>query len=264
MPQSFEQIRRQRALVLGLTIALVAGLCVMLVLTLSPNERPPLPFEQWRPAVFGLCGIAALFAAFAFVQHRRLTAQESRLRDLAVRDAAVQARFSELSFLFDASTQALLQLDTQAILDLAAQRLLPCLDAHHSSIMMFNEASGLLEVRASSGIDAERVAKATMRPGEGVAGLAFSGGEVLNLTAASMKQRFPDQPDYGRQIAAGLCVPMRHKGTPMGVVSVSRTSGEPFSELHARTLAAFAEHCAAAVTTTTLQSDLLGNLRKAG
>jgi signal transduction protein with GAF and PtsI domain len=180
-----------------------------------------------------------------------------------VREAALQAHFSELSFLFDISTQLQLRLDLNSMLELAAQRLLPCLDAHQSSIMLLNEETGLLEVRAASGVDAERVVHAKVAPGEGVAGQVFTSGEVLNLTAASAREQFANQPDYGRQIAAGLCVPMRFRGNPIGVVCVTRTTGEPFSDLHARMLASFAEHCAATVVKTNHHHDLLTSVRKA-
>ena len=263
MPQDLEQVQKQRGRLLWLFGTLIAAMCAALVFTSWSGDQPSLQFEQRWPALTGLCGLVALFVLYVQNHHRKLSELESRLRDIAVREASLQAHFSELSFLFDISTQLQLRLDLNSMLELAAQRLLPCLDAHQSSIMMLNEETGLLEVRAASGVDAERVACAKVKPGEGVAGQVFASGELLNLTAESARQRFADQPDYGRQIAAGLCVPMRFRGTPIGVVCVTRTSGEPFSELHARMLASFAEHCAATVVKTNHHHDLLQSVRKA-
>ena len=263
MSQSFEQVQKQRGRVLWLFGTLIAAMCAALVMTTWNGEQPGLQFEQRWPAFCGRVGLVALFVLYVQNHHRKLSELESRLRDVAVREAALQAHFSELSFLFDISTQLQLRLDLNSMLELAAQRLLPCLDAHQSSIMLLNEETGLLEVRAASGVDAERVVHAKVAPGEGVAGQVFTSGEVLNLTAASAREQFANQPDYGRQIAAGLCVPMRFRGNPIGVVCVTRTTGEPFSDLHARMLASFAEHCAATVVKTNHHHDLLTSVRKA-
>ena len=196
-------------------------------------------------------------------KHRELARLEGRLRDLAVREAAMNARFTELSFLFDVSTQLQLRLDLSGVLELAAQRLVPCLDAHQASIMLFNPATGMLDVKAVAGVDAQMVAGGHVKPGEGVAGHVFATGEVLNVTPEVMNGRFPEHVKRGRTIAAGLCVPMRFRGNAIGVVSVSRTEGEPFGDLHARMLAAFAEHCAATVVKTQHHHQLLEKVKAA-
>ena len=261
MPQTLEQVQKQRGRVLWLFGTVTAAMCTALVLTTWSGDQPSIQFEQRWPALVGLCGLVLLFVLYVQHHHRKLSVLESRFRDIAVREAALQAHFSELSFLFDISTQLQLRLDLNSMLDLAAQRLLPCLDAQQSTIMLVNEESGLLEVRAASGVDSERVTGVKVKPGEGVAGQVFSTGELLNLTAATAGQQFAEQPDYGRGIIAGLCVPMRFRGNPIGVVCVTRTSGEPFSDLHARMLATFAEHCAATVVKTNHHHELLESVR---
>ncbi len=263
MPDHFDQIQRQRALVLWLVGTLLAAMCAALLLVSWSGDQPTIQMEHRWPAFVGLCGLVALFVLYVQHKQRQLSILEARLRDVAVRESAMKARFSELSFLFDISTQLQLRLDLQSMLDLAAQRLIPCLDAHQSSIMLFDETTGTLEVRAASGVEAERVTHARMKPGEGVAGLVFATGEPLNLTGASAKERFGERMDYGRNIAAGLCVPMSYRGSPIGVVSVTRTSGDPFTEMHAAMLSSFAEHCAATVVKTNHHHELLQSVRTA-
>ena len=259
----FEQLDRQRRGLLWLAGLLLAAFCAALTLATWSGDAPSIQLEGRVPSMVGLCGLIALFVVYVQHKHRQLSALEARLRDVAVREAALQARFSELAFLFDTSTQIQLRLDLQSMLELAAQRLVPCLDAHQSSIMLFNETTGLLEVKAAAGMDAERVAFARVKPGVGVAGHGFATGETLNLTPQLVRERFPDSPEYGRTVVAGICVPMRFRGTPIGVVSVTRSSGEPFSDLHASILASFAEHCAATVVKTHHHRELLESVRKA-
>ena len=262
MALRFEQLDRQRRGMLWLVGLLLSAFCGALLLTTWNGDAPSIQLEQRWPSMVGLCGLIVLFILYVQNKHRQLAALEAKLRDVAVREATLQARFSELVFLFDTSTQIQLRLDLNSMLDLAAQRLVPCLEAHQSSIMLYNEQTNQLEVKAAAGVDAERVMEATTQPGEGVAGHVFSTGEVLNLTPEIMQKRFPDAVVRGRQLTAGLCVPMRFRGTPIGVVSVTRTSGEPFSEMHANILASFAEHCAATVVKTHHHHELLSRVRQ--
>jgi len=263
MSQQFDNVDRQRGRLFGLGGILIAALCATLLLVSSNGDTTGIALERRWPTLVGLAGLVTLFVLFAQYQHRKLAAMESRLRELAVREATLQARFSELSFLFDTSTQLQLRLDLHGMLDLAAQRLLPCLDAHQSSIMLFDESSGMLIVQATAGVDSGLVQNASAKPGDGVAGHVFATGETLNLSPELMRQRFADHVKQSRQISAGLCVPMRFRGAPIGVVNVSRTTGEPFSDLHVRMLEAFAEHCAATVVKTHHHHDLLRQVQRA-
>jgi signal transduction protein with GAF and PtsI domain len=196
-------------------------------------------------------------------KHSQLAAMEARMRDLAVRGAALQARFGELSFLFDVSTQLQLRLDLPSMLDLAAQRLLSCLDATQSSIMLYDEGQGLLEVKAAAGVDLPLVRDAKVAPGEGIAGYAYAKGESLLLTPAMMKEKFPRHEKLGRNIVSGLSVPMRFRGEPIGVMNVTRTSGDSFDDTHVKMLETFADHCAVAVVKTHHHHEMLRHVKQA-
>src|SRR5436190_1619900 len=122
----------------------------------------------------------------AAAARQRVPGMEAKMRDLAVRGARRQARFGELSFLFDVSTQLQLRLDLPSMLDLAVQRLMSCIDATPSSIMLFDESQGVLEVKAAAGVDQQLVKAGRVAPGEGVAGHAYAKGESLVLTPKLM------------------------------------------------------------------------------
>jgi len=263
MIHAYDQLHRQRGRMLSLGGILMAAMCATLVILSFASDGNGLDIERRWPTLVGLSGLVLLFVLYVQHKHRQLGAMEARLRELAVREATLQARFSELSFLFDVSTQLQLRLDLQGMLDLAVQRLIPCLDAHQSSIMLFDDASGVLEVKAAAGVDVGLVAGGQVKSGEGVAGHVFATGETLNLTPESMKERFPDHVKRGRTIQSALCVPMRFRGTPIGVVSVTRTNGEPFGDLHAKILEAFADHCAASVVKTHHHHELLKHVQRA-
>lgn len=265
MSQPFEHVDRQRNRLLWLAGILMAAMCGALVLMSWSAQGAALEFDfgQRWPTLVGLAGMVVVFILYVQGKHRQLASMERRLRELAVREATLHARFSELSFLFDVTTQLQLRLDLQGMLDLAAQRLLPCLDAHQSSIMLHNEEEGVLEVKAASGIEAELVMGARMPSNEGIAGHVFTKGESLILTPEVIHTRFPHDIKRGRNIASGMCVPLRFRGSPIGVVNVSRNSGEAFSMIHVKMLETFAEHCAATVVKTHHHHELLKNVKRA-
>ncbi len=263
MSVPFQKLDRQRRMLSWLGGVLVCALCATLVLLTGSSEGIGFNLEQRWPTLLGLSGMVLVFVFYVQHKHRQLASLEQRLREYAVREATMQARFSELSFLFDITTQLQLRLDLQGMLDLAVQRLMPCLEAHQCSIMLHDPETGLLEVKATAGLDAGMVLGSKLKPGEGVAGHVFATSEVMTITPELIRKRFPEQTKPGRHLVAGLCVPMRFRGTPIGVMSVTRTSGEPFGETHARMLESFADHCAATVVKTHHHHDLLSQMTRA-
>jgi transcriptional regulator with GAF, ATPase, and Fis domain len=262
-----EGIERQRTSLWSLGIVLVGALCAALVVlswtTLDQDAQRQFLQDRWQ-ALVGLSGLVILFGLYATKKHQDLTKLQRQMQHYAVREASLRARLGELSFLFDTSTQLQLRLDMKGMLDLAAQRLLSCFEAHQSSIMLHNPKTGLLEVKAVSGKDSNLVAGSTAKPGEGIAGTVFTSGESQLLNSDVMESRFPNEIKPGRNITSSLSVPMRFRGTTIGVVNICRTdSEEDFSTMHVNMLQSFAEHCAATVTKTRHHQDLLNDVRNA-
>ena len=264
MSKEFHKLDFQRRALSWAGGVLIASLCAALVLVSWSSDGVTISIDQQRwPTLVGLIGLVVVFVLYVQYKHREIAQMEAKLRESSVREATLQARFSEISFLFDVTTQLQLRLDLQGMLDLAAQRLLPCLDADQSSVMLHNAETGILEVKATAGQDTNLVTGNRVTPGEGVAGHVFATGEVVRLTPDVVKKRFPDAVKPGRTLAAGLCVPMRFRGTPIGVVSVTRSAGEPFTDLHAQMLETFADHCAATVVKTHHHHELLKHVKRA-
>jgi transcriptional regulator with GAF, ATPase, and Fis domain len=208
------------------------------------------PESRW-PMLLGLVGLVLIFVIYIFVKQRQLDAIEARVRQLMVREAALRAHISELSAIFDAATQLAEKLDLRGTLELAARRILPCLEADLSSIMLLNPQTGCLEVKAVAGAEARQVEGRATKPGEGIAGLVYSTGESLVLNPDQLRSGFAQEFHLGRKPVSGLCVPLRFQGNTLGVFNVCRLEGsEAFTAVHARMLETFAEHCAAAVVKT--------------
>lgn len=259
-------IEKQRGALWILGLVLVAALCAALVLISWSSAESGLAVgsiqERW-PSLVGLAGLVMLFGLYATRKQRELTRMQEQFQQMALREASLRARIGELSLLFDTGTQLQLRLDMQSMLELAAQRLVSCFEAHQASVMMFDPQSGLLEVKAVSGVDANLVAGSVAKPGSGIAGTVFTTGEALLLNDADMRARFPNDMKPGRNIVSSLVVPMRFRGDGVGVLSVSRTHpSEPFSDMHRQMLESFAEHCAATFVKTHHHQTLLEGVRR--
>jgi transcriptional regulator with GAF, ATPase, and Fis domain len=263
MASTYQTLERQRSRMVTVAGLLLTAVCATLVLVSWWSGVGGFTIEARWPALVGLIGLVLIFILYGQKKHRELAQMEARLRDAAVREASLQARFMELSFLFDISTQLQLRLDLQSMLELATQRLVTCLDATQASIMLRDDQSGLLEVKAAAGVDTAMVSGAQVKPGEGIAGYVFQSGETLILDPEVMTSRFPDDVKRGRNIVSALCVPLRFRGNPIGVVSVTRTLGEPFAQLHAQMLEVFADHCAATVVKTQHHHEVLKQVKAA-
>jgi transcriptional regulator with GAF, ATPase, and Fis domain len=262
-----QAIEHQRGALWMLGIVVMGALCAVLVLLSWSNPEEGLQvdmIQQRWPSLVGLSGLVLLFVLYATKKQHELSGMQHRFQQMAVREASLRARLGELSFLFDTSTQLQLRLDMQSMLELATQRLLACFEAHQSSIMLQNPETGLIEVRAVSGVDANLVAGSVAKPGEGIAGSVFTSGESVLLTDAEMRARFPNEIKPGRNITSSLVVPMKFRGTTVGVINVCRTQNmEPFTSVHTQMLESFAEHCAATFVKTHHHQTLLEGVRKA-
>src|SRR5437899_2931924 len=100
MAVQLDQLDRQRRGIMWLVGLLLASFCGALLLTTWSGDAPSIQLEQRWPSMVGLCGLIVLFVLYVQNKHRQLAALERKLRDVAVREATLQARFSELVFLF--------------------------------------------------------------------------------------------------------------------------------------------------------------------
>ncbi len=243
---------RKRRWLWGLAATLLLGLAVAVaILSQSQLENAAfvvLPRTSYGAIVGGLVGLVFLFVLYATLRHRELAVREIEVQRLAVRAAAFQGRLTEILSLLDTSSELAHKMDVPEILRLAASRVLPCLEADHSTVHLYDPRGGLLEVVASVGKKAVDGDVEAIRPGEGVVGYVFASREALIVDSAEMCSRLGDELRLPRAPRSALCVAIRFENTALGVLSVARIDvDEPFVAMHSRALQALAGHCGAAI-----------------
>lgn len=97
--------------------------------------------------------------------------------------------------------------------------------ADNGSIMVLDPRMDRLEIRAAFGTEGPE--KVLIRPGEGIAGHILQGGRGEIVTDAASDPRFITG---GVPVKSLLCVPLNAREFNFGVITLSRNTGDPFTQ----------------------------------
>jgi signal transduction histidine kinase/putative methionine-R-sulfoxide reductase with GAF domain len=122
------------------------------------------------------------------------------------------------------------RLEWESFLQLSMQFVSELLHTRVASLMLVDEARGVLRVEAAVGLEADVVHQTALGPGEGVAGKVWSSGKPILVPDLDADPRFAslaNDADYPARSL--LSVPLHRDGTVVGVVNVNaRLDGHPF------------------------------------
>ena len=235
------------AVILALTAA-VPTLYLPMLQLLGTDDQASQWIQNGYTAGVGLAGLVVIFCLFTVLKQRELM----KMREVLVADERelqdARTRLSEISALFQLSTTLNLQLQLNAILEIIVRRVLATLKAQQSSIMIYNPESGLLETRASYGLESEFARNAKTRVGQGIAGWVAQQQQAIMLGAKAPNDDFRRHYKANRNITSALSLPLRVGDRCIGVLNVNRINHpEPFREHHRDMLRLFAEHVGAVI-----------------
>jgi signal transduction histidine kinase len=172
---------------------------------------------------------------------RALLREELQLED-------ARTRLSEISALFQVSTTLNLQLRLDAILEIIVRRVVSTMRGQQASIMIYNPESGVLETRASYGLESEFARNARQRLGEGIAGWVAERKEAVLLGQRPAGEELGKHYKSNRNITSALSLPLKVGDRCVGVLNVNRINHpEPFEEHHRDMLRMFSEHVGAVI-----------------
>jgi transcriptional regulator with GAF, ATPase, and Fis domain len=249
-PMSAPEIRQQW--LWGLSACLLIGLSVTVAVlgksSVQAGQSVVLPMATFQVVLAGLVGLVVLFVLHVTMQQWRLRQWENEIRQRTMREEVLRARLSELAAMLEVSGELSQKLDLRATLELAAHRLLPCLEADHSSILLLNPRAHVLEQAASVGKRATIEHLAPIHPGAGVLGHVFASREMLTVEAPEARAALGRELGLAGTPCSAMCVPILFEGACLGVFCVARVDvSEPFTALHARALQVLASQCGAAI-----------------
>ena len=239
----------------GLAFAVIIALTVTVptlylpVLDLVDKDDPAsLWIQNGYTAGIGLAGLVLIFCLYTIFKQMEL----NRIREALVADERelqdARTRLSEISALFQLSTTLNLQLHLNSILEIIVRRVIATLKAQQSSIMIYNPETGLLETRASYGLESEFARHAKTRVGQGIAGWVAQQQQAVMLGPKAPNETLGQHYKHNRNITSALSLPLRVGDRCVGVLNVNRINHpEPFREHHRDMLRLFAEHVGAVI-----------------
>ena len=248
-------IARRTWLLWAATFAVVIALAASVPLLYLPMVKTmeevdggtPKPIEGYY-AVIGLAGLVLIFCLYVTLKQRELNRVREALEHEEEEKEAVRLRLSELSALFQVSTTLNLQLRLNVILEIIVRRVVSTLRAQQASIMIYSPEDGVLETRASYGLESEFARNARAKLGEGIAGWVAERKEAILLAAKAATPELGQHYKPNRNITSALSLPLKVGDRCVGVLNVNRINHpEPFKEHHREMLRMFSEHVGAVI-----------------
>jgi diguanylate cyclase (GGDEF)-like protein len=159
----------------------------------------------------------------------------------------------ELELLFEAAKTITSQLELPRLLETLCEQVGQTLGFEEFAILLLDEGSGQLVVRATFGIpDGAALRGMAFDPGEGITGIVARTGKWLLIPDTSQDNRYLHYK--GKHLADGsfLCVPVRFQDRLVGLFNVLRPRVDAFSEEEIRTLNSLANTAALAIVNAQL------------
>jgi putative nucleotidyltransferase with HDIG domain len=169
-------------------------------------------------------------------------------------------RLKALITLFEISKLLVTEIDLANLFKIITEVLVQEFSVDRVSLMLVDEASGDLLIRASHGLPTDTAMKARRRVGEGVAGLVLKNKKPLIITAG----KHPDQEvmaaiNRDDMPASSMSTPLLGKNKVFGVLNVSKFSGTPFSASDLQVVLILSSQVVTAMENAALYEDLREN-----
>jgi len=179
-------------------------------------------------------------------EQERLKKEVQRLIDENVKleeaNRKLNERLIELYILYQLTRQLSLSLNINELFERTMALIQEMLHLDEYSIMLLNEDSGLLEIRASKGLGDHIISKCRARPGEGLSGKVAALAEPVLVADLSMVKNHIYFPKSGYDKGSYLGVPLLAKdGRVLGVINFHNPEPAGFNETDLKLYEAVAE-----------------------
>ena len=172
---------------------------------------------------------------------------------------ATERRLAEVSTLYTLAQRMMSSLDLNQMLDSLVVILRRVIDCRSCCIFLLDEHSGMLEIRAASGIKPKWQKEAKLRVGEGVSGRVVAERRPIYIPDTYQE---PDFIFFDPEVRSLLVVPMITKGNVIGTLSVDDSIPNAFDPEEGRLLTIAAAQAAAMIENARLYESLKERARR--
>jgi len=163
----------------------------------------------------------------ADVVGRLITAEQ----DIASLSMEVSDRYEELNFLYEMGDRVGALLDEDEICSFVAEEAAWLLGCERASVMVVDQDSGELRIRAAVGLPEAISDEVSVRPGERISGKVFESGHAMVINAGDPMPAESLGVDELRESNSFLCVPLKfttesgREEDIVGVINLTRKRG---------------------------------------
>lgn len=252
MKQSIEKIERRiwQLMLMAIIVILLLTLTLLAIQFVGfiGESKKILSFEgPYKYSIF-LFILVLLFCAYMIINQRKfLQISKAFFKEKEAADI-LSRNVKTLSSLLEVSSSINSKQKLSDILTTISREILTCFDADQSSVMLIDQASGLLKTQAASGKGAEYATDAMVPMGESVAGWVLKNDKALLLNGQVNPSDFPGTPIKGRVINSALCIPLKIGKKGIGVLNVNVVGRDNrFSETDLKLLTIFGNSASVAI-----------------
>jgi PAS domain S-box-containing protein len=209
------------------------------------------------------------FASDAISLLSALADQASVAIEKASLDAEIRDREAEASKLYEVTGKLASSLETDPVLDVVVANARDLLGCDASGIYTYHEADGTLRFLRGLNLDERLVSRLRLRPGEGIAGRAYTERRPVwtadRLADASLHYT-PAAGEVVEELAprAYLAVPIVSRGRVHGVLVDYYFEPHEFTARETQLLSTLADHAAVALDNSRLFSEISAQRRQLG
>jgi len=169
-------------------------------------------------------------------------------------------RLKALIPLFEISKLLVTEIDLAHLFKIITEVLVQEFSVDRVSLMLIDEASGTLLIRASHGLPTDVALKSRRKIGEGVAGLVLKYRKPLIISAGKhADQEVMNVINLENMPVSSMSVPLVGKSKLFGVLNVSKFTGRPFSTSDLQIVLILSSQVVTAMENAALYEDLREN-----
>lgn len=155
---------------------------------------------------------------------------QDRNRELEAENRGLREKVAELYSFWNLSKTLSATLNMEELFRLVLHLVGRSLHVETYSLMLLEEATNRLTVKAAFGLTEDGLQSLTLRLGEGISGLVAQTGQAMLVPDVSAEPRFLEQASFRQRHGSFLCVPLRIKGGKViGVLNAHKPDPQAFS-----------------------------------
>lgn len=175
-------------------------------------------------------------------------ARKKLLEELKQANCNLNNRLQEINALYEAGKSLGYTTDISKLLDKIVALAAEVTQAEIGSLMLINEETDILTIKAYRGLDREIADTVSLPLGSSIAGYVAQSGEPLMVDDVEKDERFKRINKERYSSASLLCVPLKITNRVLGVINMAnKRNGASFTEHDLKLLTTFAAQAAVAI-----------------